>query len=830
MAEDPTPAARTVMPPRAGARRQDPQAYDRAAAPVLEMAAQLATIRGIEAPVLVQRAAAALDRFDAELERAGVLPSTIQPARYALGLVLDQRARSNRAVNVPLWAAGAHRMLFDGREIAPSTLRDFIRKAADAGPDFDAVRGFLEQRLADLEGKRTAFQRNTGSNWTGMTLVLVFGFVLLVLGWAGYVEWRFHRDLTRLFEVEALDIGLDREGTLPDLPQRLTRLAEAARDVRTSAAKAPIAIFAGPLGFDAADRADAVYDAAVQRHLPGTLARAIDTVLASEGKSLPLYDTLRAWSVLSGQAQWSPAYLAGWLTDRAAVLPDLQPLVPHVARLRPPEQPPTPPDAELLDQARDFAAQAPEPERAYLEMQRSDGAAGVEPWVPALAVPDLAVVVERRSGTAMDRPIPGLFTRAGWDYARSIGAGLAVQTARSEAARLFAAPLPTQNDSPDAVMDILQRETLARWKAFLADLRIRPFSDPAQAVLVSGRLSVANSPLAQLLPEVWAQVGGQDRTRPHAMQLRIASEFAAMIQYAEDGRMAEIAELFAALNVALGAMDKDEPRGLQRLMSVQGKAATLTALRTAPLVVVQIVEDVLATSTAAQADPLSNPLTKAWQAEVLALCRSATEGRYPFADGPDATMQEAAALLGPGGALDRFFRTRAEPYIDTTADPWRWKPDARFSGLDPESAAFLQQTQAIASGFFGPGGQVGAELTLSALAERGKAFFAMGGGGGPVETSLDALVLPWPGPSPAAGVELRFNGSEGAATISQPGEWGLFRLLDGLRLRERDGGKRFLVDLRSGGARLFLEIGFASEANPLSRWKFLKGLQCPTAL
>jgi type VI protein secretion system component VasK len=436
------------------------------------------------------------------------------------------------------------------------------------------------------------------------------------------------------------------------------------------------------------------------------------------------------------------------------------------------------------------------------------------------------VVMQRRSGVAMGTPIPGLFTQAGWDYARTVGAGLAVQVTRDEAARLFDSPPATKNDSPDQVMDILQRETLARWKRFLADVQVRPFNDPEAAVLVSGRLAVPDSPLAKLLPEVWAQVGGLDRDRPHAMQLRIAAEFAALIQYSEDGRMNEIAGLFANLNVALGAMDRDEPRGLQRLMSAKSRGATLTALRTAPPMLVQIVEDVLAQTSAAQADPLSNPLTKAWQTEVLLLCKQMTEGRYPFADGADAPLSDVAGLLGPGGAIDRFYRTRAEPYIDTSSSPWRWKPDARFAGLDPKSAEFLQRTQAIAAAFAGQG----TELTLAALAERGKTFVAIGGQGGPVETTVEPLKLTWPGPSPALGAEVRFTTSQGSATLAEPGEWGLFRILDGIRLRERDGGKRFLIDLKSGDARLFMEVLLPTEANPLSRWKLLKGLACPTAL
>lgn len=825
MSSDPN-SPRTVLPPRRGAQRSDPEVYEQAAAPVLRMAEQLATVRGTEVQLLVQRAAEALDRFDADLERAGVPPSTIRPARYALGVLLDQVARKNRAVDVSLWGAGAHRLIFDGRDISSATLRDFVRKAGEAGPDFAGVRTFMERRLSVLEGSRTAFDRNIGTGWTGITLVLVMAFVLLVAGWAGFVEWRFHRDLTRLFDAEALEIGLDRDGALPDLPQRLTRLGSAAEGVARAAEKAPIRLFAGIFGFDAANHADAIYDEAVQKHLPGALARAVDAALATEGESLPLYDTLRAWSVLSGQTDWSSAYLAGWLANRAGTMADLQQLVPHVDRLRPPTQVLPQPDPELLAQARGYAAEAPESMRAYLELLRSQGATDLAPWVPEAAVPGLDVVLQRRSGMGMEMPIDGLFTQSGWDYARKVGAGLAVQTARAEAARLFDKLPPQENDSPDQVLDILQRETLTQWKAFLGDIQVRPFSDPEQAVLVSGRLAAPDSPLAKLLPEVWAQVGGLDRTRPHAMQLRIASDFAALIQYSEDGRMDEIADLFASLNVALGAMDRDEPRGLQRLMNAKSRGATLAALRTAPPMVVQIVEDVLAQTSAAQADPLSNPLTKAWQAEVLSLCKQVTEGRYPFAEGADVPLSELVALLGSGGAIDRFYRTRAEPYIDTSATPWRWKPDARFAGLDPKSAEFLQRTQAIAAGFTAKG----TEMTLAALAERGKTFVAVGGQGGPVETTLEPLRLIWPGPEPSAGAEVRFTTTAGSATVVEPGEWGLFRILDGIRLRERDGGKRFLIDLKSGDARLFMEMTVPNEANPVSRWALLKGLACPTAL
>ncbi|HRO16246.1 MAG TPA: type VI secretion IcmF C-terminal domain-containing protein, partial [Paracoccus sp. (in: a-proteobacteria)] len=72
--------------------------------------------------------------------------------------------------------------------------------------------------------------------------------------------------------------------------------------------------------------------------------------------------------------------------------------------------------------------------------------------------------------------------------------------------------------------------------------------------------------------------------------------------------------------------------------------------------------------------------------------------------------------------------------------------------------------------------------------------------------------------------------AEGAARLDQPGPWGLLRLLAALRLRERDGGRRFLIDLRTGGARLFLEMTFDRPANPLSARRLFGGLACPQVL
>ena len=825
-----TKAAKTA-PETPQGRSGDGEPYRRAAEPVLAFAEVLATKTGTSAAELLNGSVSLLDRFSAEMERARVRSTTIRPARLALALILDQKARSNRAIDMRVWAAGALRHLFDGRDMTPDALNEFIRRAEDAGADFEAVRWFLVDCAARLAGQRQRFDRSTGPNWTGIVAVLATAFVGAVLGWAGFVEWRYHRDLNRVFAAEALAIGLDREGALPDLAQRLAKLAAARDQVAVQADKAPIRLFAPLFGYDATARANIVYQDAVRRHLPAAIAHAIDDAIASEGDPVVLYDTLRAWSVLSGQSDFAPDYLAGWLMDHGTGDRLLAGLAPHVAALAPPFAALPEPDPELMAQARGFAAEAPEPERAFLELLRGPGAAALTDWVADDRVADLSKVLQRRSGQPINDPVPGLFTAEGWTYARDFGAGIAVQTARSEAARLFDTPLESHNDTPDRVMARLQKETLARWKALITDLRVRPFTDPEAAVFVSGRLAAADTPLVALLREVWNQSGGNDRLRSQAMQLSVATEFGPMIQYVEQGRMTEIAGLFASLNGALGAMDRDAETGLQRLMSVQDRANSIATLRQAPAVVVQIVEDALAQTAAAHADMLTNPLTRAWQAEVLPLCKDAVEGKFPFVEGgPDADLQTLARLLAPGGSLERFYHARAEPYLDTTGPEWRWKPEARFSGLAPETAEFFHAARALSAGLFSADGRLGAELTLAALAEKGKAFVTVGGQGGPVETTADTLKLVWPGAEPEAGVEVSFQTPDGSARLKEPGAWGLLHLLMPLRLRERDDGQRFLVDLRAGAARLFVEITFGAPDNPLARRGTLKGFACPPVL
>lgn len=778
---------------------------------------------------LAEGIAALLDQFEINAKRGGAPEATLKPARYALALLLDRRARQIRGLRLSTWSVHAGRRLFDGRDISLDRVREFRDTARRQGREFDALERFLEEVIARIDGLRRAPQVRKSGNWGAWISVAAMLFLLAIGGYACFIEYRFQSRLSAELETEIIQIGLDRDPEGAELITRLTQLAEAKNRVSRAVQKAPFKRAVRLPFFDAEAKAEALYAGEVTARVPRAIGDAIEQAIATEGDGIALYDALRAWAVLSGDNDWQAAYVVGWLEDHEGAL-GLNGLAAHAEALAGPDTELLARDPVLMEQARRFAAEVEEPDVAWLELLRAEETRALPRWIPETEVPGLSEVVVRRTGKPVNTGMPGLFTQAGWTHAREFGIGLAVQRARSVAQSVTGQPLGPVNASPDLVLDRLHDNTIARWRALLADLRVKPFARRQTAIEVSGKLSLPDNPISQLLGKVWVESGGTDRGRSHEQQLRLARAFGAMIQYVEQGRMAEISRLFSTLNVALGSIDLDAERGSQRLMTWQDTARSIQALKAAPSIVVQIAEDVLAQSAASQTEDGSNPLTRQWQQLVYPACRQIIEGRYPFGDGADADLNAVASLLAANGQLIVFARATALPLLETDSSPWRWKPEARFAGLKPESAVFFERAFAVSDALFGAEGRVGMSLTLAALAERGETVFAIGGVGEPVRARGAPAVLQWPGPEPDRGLEVAFKDGTDSARILHAGMWGLMRLMDGLRLRLRDGGERVLLDLRTSSGRIFLEMGFERANNPVSARGHIRGFSCPAAL
>ncbi|CAN0587163.1 unnamed protein product, partial [Ectocarpus sp. 12 AP-2014] len=430
-------------------------------------------------------------------------------------------------------------------------------------------------------------------------------------------------------------------------------------------------------------KAETVYLTEVNAVLPDALREAIGEAIATEGDSVALYDTLRAWSILTGRTEWAPSFLAGWVEVRGETL-GIGGLAEHVAYLDGPEPRLAVPDDELMEQARRFASEAPEVDRAFLELLRLDEMRALGRWVPVDFIAEIEDVFVLRTGKPLAEGLPHALASQGWELASGGAVNDAILIARVEAAKLFPTPAQTSPQSRKAVLDKLQSVSIARWKNWLEDLRVQPFADGKSARLVSGALSRPNSSLAQIIEGVWREVGGQDPTRPIENKKQIDATFGPEISYIRSGKISELSSLFASLNVALSTIDQNEERGIDALMNLQERARSVVALREAPPLVSQIAEDVLAQTSAVHAQVLTNPLTREWQARVYPLCQRAIDGVYPFHNGQDVGLASFEDFFGGRGALSRFYGQYAQRNLDTTGEKWRWSTEARLQGLSPE--------------------------------------------------------------------------------------------------------------------------------------------------
>jgi type VI protein secretion system component VasK len=828
MPDRPPPGPKTVVrpPPRPVPAGGASGVLAGLARPLLELSRAATRVPEAEAPRLAAEARRAVEAFEREGRRAGLPAADVIEARNALVALLRVRGLGNPALPPDAWTRALDAALPLGAAVQPETLARQAEAAKRAGPARRELARFLAHCYEAVEAARPAEERRahgTGRGWVALALALV---ALALAGWAGWAEWQYRERL--LASLPEAGPGAA-TASLEARDRALDAMASAAAAVAADAPDSPLGLVARLPFADPAREARRRYAALADALIPGPLAEALALSLATEGDPDALYDTLRAWLILGGETDWQPGFLAGWIAARPTLGPDLLALAPHVAVLSGPV-PDTLAgalDAETLAQARSFAAEGTSAARAYLELERSDPARALAPWSPATELPQLAPVLIRRSGLPLTEGIPGLFTRAGWTLASDGGAAAAAARADAESARLFGSGATAD---PAEVLDRLQDRTLDVWSAYLADLRIRPFADQPGAVLVSGLLAVRDSPLAALVRAVWRETGGEDRSRSHANQLAVAASFGPAIQFVETGGMAEISQLFAALNVALAALDADADLGLERLMDVQARAVSIATLNQAPVLVVQIIEDVLAQSTASTEGRFQTRWAALWRSRIAPACTARIDGRFPFAEGPDADLAAVADLLAPGGAIPSFFAEMLAPVMDTSESPWRWKPEGRMSGLTPESAAFFERVHVLGGALFPEAAVADTGLTFTALAQRGAATVSLGGARAPVTVSGDPVELNWPGPDPAQGFEIAFETGTGVERQAEPGPWGLLRFLDGLRLRPREDGRRYLIDARLGTTRAYLQLDFERAANPVTARPLMRGLACPPAL
>lgn len=811
MAESEAP--RTVIRSPAGPERGD--IFAGLARPLLKLATTTARDPNPDPEAIAREARTRVEAFETSALRAGLPREAIGSARDALLAVLAARAGSNPAMPPRAWTRALQRRL-PGTPIPDA---DLI-----AGHAEEAARSAADQDLARFlrhcsEAVRAAHPARAAEPppWG---LIVPLAVCLTLAAWTGWAEWRYAGRL--LSGLPAPEVIIATAGGGPaEAARTLDRTRRVVDEIAARAGGGPLGL-APLLGARAPGAiARARYAAVVDHLLPPLLAAALSEALASEGKSVEAYDTLRARAILDGASPWQPEFLTGWMEARASGDRLLGDLAPHAAALSGPHATLPAPDPPLVDQARQIAAEGTPADYAFLELTRDPAARALPGW-SATSIPGLSDILVSRSGQPVATPVPGLFTRAGWTYAGADGARRTIDRASREWLTVTRTPLPAIVPEA-AVMARLRDATLTVWTEKLADFRVRPFTDQAGALLVSGTLGQPRSPLETLFRATWTEVGGTDRDRSAADQMAIDVAFGATIRFAEAGEMVAISQLFAGLNIELRSIDRDED---QRLMNIQSRAVSIATLDRAPRLVTQIVEDVLAQAAATRADARKSHAARRWSGELLISCRVALDG-YPFSpEATDADLDEVRAFLRPDGALGRFVAADLATLLDTSASPWSWRPQARLSGYTSESAAFLERALDAGGALFP---ETGGGFTAAVLARTGAGATTtmIGGTRADIDATETLATLAWPGPQPSAGARILLTAEVAA---DWPGPWGLLRLIDDAHVRARDDGKRFLLDLRVSDQRIFMELMFPSPLNPIAAQPSIPGLVCPRAL
>jgi type VI secretion system protein ImpL len=223
------------------------------------------------------------------------------------------------------------------------------------------------------------------------------------------------------------------------------------------------------------------------------------------------------------------------------------------------------------------------------------------------------------------------------------------------------------------------------------------------------------------------------------------------------------------------------------------------------------------------------------RAQVAEFCVRAINGRYPFvrSSATDVTAEDFARLFAPGGLLDGFFQKHLTTLVDTSHSPWQFKDVAMGSS---SALAEFQRAQMIREVFFRAGGhapsiqlefkpiEMDSSITQFLLDVDGKLVRYAHGPQVPIRVQF-------PGPSGRSQVRISISPAppSGANAVRFEGPWALFRMFDGVKIKESNQLERFVAAISIEGRSAVFEVVASSVRNPF-RLPELSQFRCPTAL
>ncbi|WP_038358326.1 type VI secretion system membrane subunit TssM [Bosea sp. UNC402CLCol] len=273
--------------------------------------------------------------------------------------------------------------------------------------------------------------------------------------------------------------------------------------------------------------------------------------------------------------------------------------------------------------------------------------------------------------------------------------------------------------------------------------------------------------------------------------------------------------------------------------------------------IVQAVNDFEGDATGATVALLRQALAE----QVTGVCNEIVTNRYPFtkASARDVPLADFARLFAPGQIMDKFYKERLEPFVDTSKPQWSWRVDSRVArALSPTTLREFQRASEIKEAFFPTGGNLPSfQMVVTPTALSADASNAKLEINGFTVTSQQGVNTPAPVMWPGGGVgktavTLTLGGASGNASggmfgggffssgsqsgnaaqgeaklFEKDGTWSFFRLLDAGSVLKQ--GDNVGFNLSAGGRQVGYSFGVGSLKNPLIL-PALREIRCPSGI
>jgi len=640
-------------------------------------------------------------------------------------------------------------------------------------------------------------------------------------------------------------------------------------------------------------RIESVLTTALASRDSKTVYRALRVYLMLYDKHRYNADDVRAW-VLD---DWANTDSAAAFGGRASMIAHVEQLFSGTRIV----QSPFVRNDALITQARAFLDTSNTPDRLYDRAKAGMQKEAPDEFTLLRAIGSQAgAVFTRASGEPLSRGVPGLFTLEGYrelfdkrlpefvaaardEDAWVMGKSVWLDSAQKKTVDLVGRATGT----PDALTESIRRQYLTeyahQWDDFLTDIHVVSGTSVAFNIQLLRTLAGPDSPLVRLARAIVREttLSQTDPATSSSFLQRATHQLDQQATRAAGGRAEERIERelvdshFASLreittgNATTGATETAAAAGGKTTLdaivsllndeytalmvadnalsnnSIPPAADTNAKLKmaagTLPSPIQQVLLDLAVQDSRAVNQGLGQLLSRQMQSVVGDVCRLTVEGRYPFTRDSqrDVGIDDFTRLFARGGLIDDFFTKTLQPFVDTSAKPWRYKtlPGATEPVRGPDLEPF-EHAQTIRDTFFGEPDQkqlawkseirvteLDPMITTLTLDIDGQTSLYQHGPVAPIQ-------VVWPGPRGGAYAEVAAQPSirPETSTLSAEGPWALMHLLQKSRVVSAATRGHTRIEFSFDSRKTALDIANAgSAANPLTS-DILQTFHCPSTM